>query len=143
MLPQGLKTGHTAKLPGSVGDLKKQAATGTSRSQSGLEEGFWRLWTSLKPDLPVPIHDYQFAWPERKWEIDFFWWESKVAVEIDGGAPGGGRHQRRKGFSADAEKKREAEKRGYTVLCYPSDEWKERPAQIIEEIASIVTRKAQ
>ncbi len=139
-LPQGLITGHTAKLPGIAGDLKKHQDGPRQDSDSGLELGFWRLWCSQCPSLPRPWHDLQFAWPDRKWRFDFAWPSFMLAVEIEGSAHGGGRHQRRTGFRADTEKYNEAAKRGWRLLRFASDELKERPIQVIQDVAAVLAK---
>lgn len=131
MLPANLITGRTAKLPG-VFQPHPPLASG-----SNLEEGFIRLWRSMIKDLPEPVREHRFASP-RRWRFDFAWPDAMLAVEMEGMAYGGGRHQRRKGFTADAEKYREAMKLGWRVLRYTSDEWRERPLQIIEEVAAML-----
>ena len=54
--------------------------------------------------------------PSRLWRLDLAWPEEKLAVEIDGITPAGGRHQRIKGFSNDREKGLAAFALGWTVI---------------------------
>lgn len=131
-------TGKTARLPG---DWKQQPAVlSNSKERSGLELGFLRLWQSRYPTLPMPIRDYRFH-ATRKWELDFAWPDYLLAVEIDGGAPGGGRHQRRKGFNADAEKSRSLI--NWRVLRYTGDDLKTRPVQCVDEVAKILREQIE
>lgn len=132
MLPDGLITGKTARMPG---DMKQRPA-----AQVDLADGFLALWRRLRPDLPEPEREYRFH-PTRKWRIDLCWPVAMLAVEIEGMAPGGGRHQRRTGFTRDAEKYREIVKAGYRLLRYTSDELRQRPVQIVEEVAAQLTTK--
>ena len=129
-LPEGLVTGKTAKLPT---DYKAQPISNAAE-RSGLEIGFLRLWRSLFPDLPAPERNFRF----HQWKIDFCWPAAMLAVEIEGGAPGGGRHQRRGGFNRDAEKYREAVKAGWRLMRYTGDDLKQRPVQCVEEVAKIL-----
>ncbi len=79
--------------------------------------------------LPEPMRELRFH-IARRWRFDFAWllkeWQTsgpiKVALEIDGGVWGGGRHTRGKGFIADQEKLNEAALNGWLVLrCTPAD----------------------
>lgn len=56
--------------------------------------------------------------PVRKWRFDLAHIELKIAVEVEGFAPGGraGRHQRVAGFTADAEKYAEAAIAGWRLI---------------------------
>ena len=57
--------------------------------------------------------------PVRRWKADFFVeGVRKVLIEVEGGGwlPGGGRHNRGKGFAADMEKYNEALCLGFVVL---------------------------
>ena len=133
-LPIGLITGKTARLPT---DWKQQPAAVSPGSD--LEEGFFSLWIVLFPKLPEPVREHRFH-AVRKWRFDFAWPDQMLAVELEGMAYGGGRHQRRVGFTKDAEKYREAVKAGWRVLRYTSDELRERPIQIVEEVATILEK---
>ena len=85
---------------------------------SHLEAAFLIFLDQRAPDLPKPEREYQFH-PERKWRLDFAWVEKKVAVEIEGLTRSGGRHQKRQGFLADAEKHEAALMLGWTVYRVP------------------------
>ena len=139
-LPDGLITGRSVRLPT---DWKRQPKpAGKAKgipAGSGYEEGFLRLWTSLFPDLPVPVRNYRFH-PKRKWTLDCAWPNLLVAVEIDGGGPGGGRHRQRAGFRSDEEKHRSLLAADWRVLRFMGDEMRERPVQVVEEVAVIVRR---
>ena len=64
-----------------------------------------------------PERQFRFA-PPRRYRADFCWPERKLLVEVDGGLwlPGGGRHNRAKGYAADAAKLNLAAVMGYRVL---------------------------
>jgi very-short-patch-repair endonuclease len=74
------------------------------------------LATQLKA-LNLPFQQEVVFSPSRKWRADFIV-SGVILVEIDGGqyVPGGGRHNRPKGYQADCEKLNEAEILGFTVL---------------------------
>lgn len=74
---------------------------------------FSQLLQSLRVDAPVP--EYQFA-ADRKWRFDFAWPNCKLALEIEGGAWVGGRHNRPSGFIKDMEKYNRAASEGWRIL---------------------------
>ena len=57
---------------------------------------------------------------ERKWRFDFVV-HPMIAVEVEGGTRGGGRHTRHAGFSADAVKYFEAQMAGYFLIRVTSE----------------------
>lgn len=65
--------------------------------------------------LPMPDAEHRFA-PPRRWRFDYAWPESKVALEVEGGAFSGGRHTRGAGFLKDMEKYNAATLAGWKVL---------------------------
>lgn len=62
--------------------------------------------------------------PDRRWRFDFVVFGRQVAVEIEGGTYTGGRHVRGSGFAGDCEKYNEAQRLGWTVLRFPSQQVK-------------------
>ena len=68
--------------------------------------------------LPIPVREYRFL-PDRKFRIDFYWPEAKLAVEIEGGIwmPKGG-HTTGIGFSKNLEKYNLMAENGITLLRY-------------------------
>lgn len=54
--------------------------------------------------------------PVRMWRFDFADVANKIAIEIEGGLKGFGRHQQPKGFADDCEKYNEAALLGWMVL---------------------------
>lgn len=73
-------------------------------------------------DLPLPQTEYRFH-DKRKWRFDYAWPVQMVALEIEGGTflPGGGRHNRPRGFRQDIDKYNAAALLGWTVLrCTPT-----------------------
>ena len=131
-LPVNLITGRTSSMPG---DYKKQP--NNQKQGSGLEEGFLRLWRSVCGELQEPVREFRFH-PTRKWRFDFAWPNVKLAVEIDGMARGGGRHQRYAGFTRDAEKGRAATELDWQVLHFTGDDLRSSPVQSVELVAKIL-----
>lgn len=132
MLPYGLKTGVTARLPGDLVVRPKAKAKRTD-----LADTFTALWGRLAADAPIPQREFQFH-PVRKWRIDVAWPAVKLAVELEGMTAGGGRHQRWSGFNADAEKYRELTKAGWRLLRYTGDDLRKRPIQCVEEVKQLL-----
>lgn len=67
----------------------------------------------------TPVPEYRFA-PPRRWRFDWAFIESRIAVEIEGGAWTRGRHTRGAGFIKDIEKYNAATVLGWRVLrCTP------------------------
>jgi len=68
-------------------------------------------------NLPEPEEEYTFH-PERGWRFDLAWPALRVAVEVEGGLylPGGGRHNRGKGYENDCEKYSEASILGWVLV---------------------------
>jgi len=67
--------------------------------------------------IPIPEREYKFL-PDRKFRIDFFWQNVKLAVEIEGGAWSYGRHTRGAGFTGDMEKYNLMVEQGIYLLRY-------------------------
>lgn len=64
---------------------------------------------------PEPIYEFQFH-PSRKWRFDVAFLGHLVAVEINGGAWGSGRHVRGQGYLNDLEKLNAGQLLGWTIL---------------------------
>lgn len=64
---------------------------------------------------PTPCFEVRFH-PERRWRFDLGWPTAKVALEIEGVSPAGGRHQRIGGFTEDCEKYSRAACLGWRVV---------------------------
>lgn len=75
------------------------------------------------PLVPKPDREFRFH-PVRKWRFDFAWPapELRIAVEVEGLTPQGGRHQSMSGFRGDIEKYNAAALRGWLVLRFTDRE---------------------
>jgi len=80
---------------------------------NNLQAQFEQLIAMLQ--LPAPVHEYRFH-PVRKFRFDLAWPDQKVALEIDGGVWGQGRHNRPMGYIRDAVKGNLAAFAGWRVF---------------------------
>lgn len=64
-----------------------------------------------------PRREYAFS-AARSWRFDFAWPAHMLAVEVEGGIHGNGRHNRADGFEKDAEKYNEATLLGWRLLRF-------------------------
>lgn len=91
--------------------VEKPDPAPAKRSPLGMK--FERLWKQLGgPELAT---EHRFH-PSRKWRFDFALPLLKVAIEIDGGVFGNGRHNRASGFIKDCEKLNHAAAAGWRVF---------------------------
>jgi hypothetical protein len=86
-------------------------AAAAARSR-GLEERL--AWHIKVWGLPTPEREHRFD-ATRRWRFDFAWPAFRVAAEVEGLTPQGGRHQRMAGFQGDAEKYTAAQLAGWAV----------------------------
>lgn len=125
-----------SQLPSGVAQPAKKRAK-PKKAHPDRENQFWLLWKACAPaSYAEPQTQYVFH-ATRKWRFDFAWPDQKVAVEIHGGifqnqATG---HRSKSGVVRDMEKSNAAQKDGWTVLAYQSNDLDKRPKQVIEEIA--------
>jgi hypothetical protein len=98
---------RAAKAP--KGGAKKAKAPA---KRSHLEVRWIREWE--RQGGPELVEEFMFH-PTRRWRADFAHIESKLLIEIEGGAYGG-RHTRGRGFVEDLDKYATAWLHGYTVL---------------------------
>lgn len=64
-----------------------------------------------------PLREFTFC-IGRKWRLDFYFPDHKIAVEVEGGTRMNGRHQRHEGFQNDARKYNEAAAMGIKVFRF-------------------------
>ena len=92
--------------------------------------------------LPEPETEFRFH-PKRRWRFDLAWPEQQVAVELDGGVWGRGRHVRAKGFEADHEKINAAIERGWVVLRYTPSMLSNNPGQVMSQIKRVLAARSE
>jgi very-short-patch-repair endonuclease len=126
-------TGRKAKLP---------------PKESWLETDFLFLWKEFASALPEPEHHYCYS-TSRK-HVDFAWPTLWVAVEMEGGGKKtgkdgqrGGRHHREPGYTNDCQKYNGLTMAGWRLLRYTAIDMKERPIQVIEEVAEFVRQRLE
>ena len=69
-------------------------------------------------DRRIGGYEREYRFCERKWRFDFAWPSAKVAVEVDGGIYGQGRHNRGPTMEKDNEKLNKAATLGWVVLRF-------------------------
>jgi hypothetical protein len=75
-------------------------------------ETIWKIAGLPKPQRETCFH------PRRRWRIDYFWPEFKLAVEIQGGVFIKGRHVTGTGSVSDMEKFNHLTLCGIRLLCF-------------------------
>lgn len=108
--------------------------------QSSLETAFETRWLQLSPDYPPPQREWKFL-TGRKFAFDFAWPEYKVAVEMEGGIHGRGRHVRPAGYEKDCEKYNLAALFGWCVLRYTGGMLERDPEKIVGQIQWILEQR--
>lgn len=115
-LQQVLKDNPDLELVGVAKQDKTEARRQLERAQrESLSRLFLAHWQ--RNELPDLTPEYRFH-ESRKWRFDFCLPEHKIAIEIDGGTWQNGRHNRAKGYAADAEKINAAQGLGWTVFRF-------------------------
>lgn len=94
--------------------LRKPRAKRPEISQ--LESGFLYFLRIHGFDEPPFVH-YRFH-PTRRWEFDFAWPETMIAVEMEGGVFTKGGHVRGLHYTSDCEKYNEAQLLGWKVYRF-------------------------
>lgn len=79
------------------------------------------LLTQIKQvGLPEPKTEYRFD-ETRRWRFDIAYPDQKIAMEVDGGTWGNGRHVRGQGYENDCTKLNTAVILGWAVLRFTGD----------------------
>lgn len=104
---------------------------------SSLEREFITLWRVMGgPELEP---EYRFH-PSRKWRFDFAHPESRLAIELEGGTWGKGRHTTGKGYAADCEKYNAAAMAGWRVIRFTGDMLRQSPYQHLLPVVEWIKR---
>lgn len=103
-----------------------------SKKIADLEGRFRDLWTQLYPE--IPFLKQQKLIPGRRYQHDFVFSESKVAIEIQGQIWHKGGHSSGIGLLRDYEKLMLATREGYTCLFLADRMITEEYLVIIKEI---------
>ena len=75
----------------------------------------------LEHGLPLPETEHRFD-PTRRWRFDYYWPDTMVALEVEGGVWINGGHTRGSGFVKNMEKYNTAAMLGIAVLrCLPKE----------------------
>jgi Protein of unknown function (DUF559) len=139
--------GHRAKIsvphlleryPGRKGSLllarlanRKTLPVGITRND--LEEAFLALIDGF--ELPRPRMNVHVALRGRFYEVDCFWEDHKVAIELDGG----GAHGTIEAFQKDRERDRILAAEHYTTARITWDHIQQTPAEVAADLRSILT----
>lgn len=95
----------------------KQSETRKAQAKKSFNPASELLSIHLK-ELGLAFEREVIFHPLRKWRLDFLLTDSKVAVEIEGGAFTQGRHTRGQGFENDCVKYNHATVAGIRVLRF-------------------------
>ncbi len=68
----------------------------------------------------TPAREHRFD-AVRRWRVDFYFPDAKLAVEIEGGVWSGGRHTRGSGYSDDCRKYNRLAELGIALLRFTTD----------------------
>jgi len=91
-----------------------------SKQSSSYNKAIVQAWLRSN-GLPECEFEHRF-YPERMWRFDLAWPESKVAIEVQGGIWGYGRHTRGAALLKEWEKINTAASMGWKILyCQPTE----------------------
>ena len=95
------------------------------RLRSDLEEDFFALCN--RHPLPLPETNVKLG----RWEVDFFWCEQRVVVEIDSFAY----HSGSVAFHQDYARDLDLRQQGFTVLRFSERQLEEEPGRVVADVA--------
>lgn len=138
-LPAGThKIGHATVVVS--GPVKLPAGQKRGTDLGDKFEALWKVFGD--PAFPL-VREYQFD-ATRRFRFDACYLREKVAVELDGGVHGGGRHTRGAGFEKDCEKLNLAASRGWVVLRYTAkDLTKGRGPETVKAVCNLLSERAK
>ena len=102
-------------------------------TRNDFEEAFLALID--RHGLPRPRMNAHVALRGRFYEIDCFWEEKRVAIELDGGAV----HKTTKAFNDDRERDRILTAEGFTATRVTWDHLQNTPQELAEDLRRILT----
>ena len=128
---------------------RKRKTTKKATDEKRLERSFETYWIQLGDGTVfTPQHRGIFSHINKRKKaimtrhtFDFAFVAEKIAVEMQGGIYGRGRHVRPIGYHNDRAKMRKAMKQGWLVLEYTTKDIDEDPASMIEEINSFLAMR--
>jgi len=106
---------------------------------SKLEEQFEQLWVELYPDIDLEAEVRLI--PNRKFRFDYVHYESKTAIEINGGNWNYGRHCRPQSLLSEYEKINLAQLLGFTVFILSGEMINDKWLQKISEFIKLHSKK--
>lgn len=104
----------------------------TAAGLSRIEEQMAQQMLLAK--FPAPVREHRFH-HTRRWRFDFAWPERMLALEVEGGIWGVGRHTSGAGFEKDCEKYNTATVHGWRVLRVTAGQIKAGKALAFVEMA--------
>jgi very-short-patch-repair endonuclease len=102
-------------------------------TRNDFEEAFLALID--RHGLPRPRMNAHVALRGRFYEVDCFWEEQRVAIELDGGAA----HKTLKAFNDDRERDRILTAEGFTATRVTWDHLHDTPTELAEDLRKILT----
>jgi very-short-patch-repair endonuclease len=93
----------------------------TQRERSQRERLEEMLWNRIQDALlPLPVRQFHWAKPERKYRSDFAYPQDRILIEVQGGiwAKNPGRHNRGSGYQSDSARDNLAALKGWKLLRF-------------------------
>ncbi|HEX4304416.1 MAG TPA: type IV toxin-antitoxin system AbiEi family antitoxin domain-containing protein [Solirubrobacterales bacterium] len=116
-----------------LADLANRETLPVGITRNDLEEAFLALIDRF--GLPRPRMNAHLAVRDRFYEIDCYWEDEKVAIELDGGAA----HGTTKAFHNDRERDRILTAEGYTTSRITWDHIRQTPSEVAADLRRILT----
>jgi very-short-patch-repair endonuclease len=111
--------------------VRLEGAEGT-RTRSDLEEDFLTLCARHR--LPPPETNIKLG----RWEVDFFWRDYNLVVEIDSWTY----HRGSVAFQDDHDRDLDLRLRGFTVLRFSERQLEEEPLRVTADVARALEERA-